>query len=107
MQIYFAQILTNLYINNDCDAFIVCGHFNARIRSLKDFSELDTVLNRSVIDKATNQHGQAFIEFLNELKMCFLNGRSDNTNSDFTCVSGRGKSVVDYICVPHDVLQQI
>ena len=47
----FAHILTNLYINNDDDAFIVYGDFNARIGSFKDFSEFHTVPNRSDIDK--------------------------------------------------------
>ncbi|VDI73918.1 Hypothetical predicted protein [Mytilus galloprovincialis] len=39
--------------------------------------------------------------------MCVLNGRYDPVHDDFTCVSGRGKSVVDYICVPHDALKLI
>ncbi|CAG2190911.1 HMGCR [Mytilus edulis] len=39
--------------------------------------------------------------------MCVLNGRIDVQKDNFTYISGRGKSVVDYICVPHDVLEQL
>ena len=47
-----------------------------------------------------NTQGEEFIEFLQEMNMCVLNGRFSNDN--FTCISSRGKSVVDYICVLQD-----
>ena len=63
---------------------------------------IDEIPQKHVIDKNTNQHGHTFIEFLNDSKFCILNGRLCVENDDFTSVSTRGKSVVDYICVPHD-----
>lgn len=104
-QSFFAHILSIMYSYNDCDAHIICGDLNARIGSLSDVSEFDSVPERSCIDKAINQHGHAFIDFLNESKTCVLNGRYDNSKNNYTCISGKGKSVVDYICVPHEALQ--
>ncbi|CAG2236293.1 unnamed protein product [Mytilus edulis] len=104
---FFAQVLTNIYDQSESDMIILCGDFNSRIGNLKDYSEFDCIPTRNVIDKTKNQHGKSFIEFLNESKMCILNGRYDPVHDDFTCVSGRGKSVVDYICVPHDALKLI
>ena len=54
-----------------------------------------------------NQHGHTFLEFLNDAKMCVLNGRFRDTDDNFTSVSTKGKSVVDYMCVPnHDNFSQ-
>ncbi len=37
--------------------------------------------------------------------MCILNGRIGDTSSDqYTCLSVKGKSVVDYAFVPHNQL---
>ena len=47
-----------------------------------------------------NSQGNEFIDFLQEMSMCVLNGRFNQDN--FTCVSHKGRSVVDYICVLHD-----
>ena len=58
-----------------------------------------------MIDNTINQHGHLLIEFLNEAKLCVLNGRFDETENNFTSISTRGKAVVDYICVPHDVIK--
>ncbi|CAG2210017.1 unnamed protein product [Mytilus edulis] len=60
---------------------------------------------RNTIDKSINQHGHEFIDFLNESKFCVLNGRFQDCDN-FTSISTRGKSVVDYICVPHDVFDK-
>jgi hypothetical protein len=37
--------------------------------------------------------------------MCVLNGRFCKDKDNFTSVWSKGKSVVDYICVPHDCLK--
>ena len=47
-------------------------------------------------------HGHTFLELLNDSKKCVLNGRFKESEDNFTSVSSKGKSVVDYICVPHD-----
>ena len=68
-----------------------------------------------------NKHGEALIDFLLSTKMCVLNGRVKGDNG-FTCISTKGKSVVDYFityieCVQYckemnvvyvkDILQEI
>ena len=53
------------------------------------------------MDRTVNQHGVALIEFLQEAKMCILNGRTNPDNNAFTCTTSRGVSVVDYAIVSH------
>ena len=107
-QEFFSHALSLVYIYNECDAVFLCGDLNSRIGSLDDTSDFDdiNIPYRKIIDKTTNQHGNAFIEFLNEAKMCVLNGRFDNDDDNFTSVSPRGRAVVDYICVPHENFEQ-
>ena len=96
-----------IYINNECASVIVCGDFNARIGSLDDLTDFDDVniIKRHVLDKPINQHGHSFIDFLNEAKLCILNSRFNETENNFTSVSTQGRAIVDYICVPHHVME--
>ncbi|VDI60035.1 Hypothetical predicted protein [Mytilus galloprovincialis] len=103
---FFAHLLAQIYLNDDCDAILLTGDFNLRIGSLPDtLNDIDCVPMRNTIDKSINQHGHEFIDFLNESKFCVLNGRFQDCDN-FTSISKRGKSVVDYICVPHDVFDK-
>ena len=97
-QEFLSHVLSNIYINNECDSIVVSGDFNARIGSLDDLTDFDDVniIKRHVIDKTINQHGHSFIEFLKEAKLCILNGRFNETKNNFTPVSTRGKAFVDY-----------
>jgi hypothetical protein len=40
------------------------------------------------------------VEFLVDCNMCMLNGRTGG--HDFTNISSKGKSVVDYVLTPHE-----
>ncbi|KAK6171959.1 hypothetical protein SNE40_018377 [Patella caerulea] len=83
----------------------ICGDLNSIIGQRSETSvELDGLPSRKSLDKTLNQHGHALIEFLKESKMCILNGRADPQNDNYTFIQSRGKSVVDNICVPQDVL---
>ena len=53
-----------------------------------------------VIDTAQSKQGDAFLDFLMEARMAVLNRRVGDHN-DLTSVSPKGKSVTDYIAVPH------
>ena len=44
-----------------------------------------------------------FLEFLNESKFCVLNGRFNELKDNYTSVSRKRKSVVDFICIPQDI----
>ena len=104
-QSFYAHLMSQIYLQYDYDLIFLCGDLNARIGSLSDNdSELDEIPTRCILDKTTNQHGHSLIEFLNDAKFCVLNGRFDQAKDNFTFIHTRGKSVVDYICIPHDVL---
>ena len=62
---------------------------------------VDTVPGRHVVDKKNNSYGEYFLKFLMDLSNCLSNGRH-NIGYDFTYISTRGRSVVDYCIVQHD-----
>lgn len=103
---FYTHLLTQIYLNSDSDALFVLGDLNSRIGKLNDIlQDIDNIPNRIYIDNTVNQHGHELINFLNEANFCVLNGRFPDDN--FTCISRKGKFVVDYICVPIDVFRMI
>ena len=83
------------------DVFI-CGDLNFRVGTYKDFIEsVDTIKPRVVIDHEKNTYGKLLLKFLKDTNLCMLNGRLTPTQDDYTFVSTRGLSVVDYVLVPH------
>ncbi|CAC5366261.1 unnamed protein product [Mytilus coruscus] len=103
---FFALLLAQIYLNDECDAIMLTGYFNSRIGSLPDtLNDIDCVPMRNTIDKSINQHGHEFIDFLSASKYCVLSGRFQGCDN-LTSISTRGKSVVDYICDPHDVFDK-
>ena len=50
-----------------------------------------------------NRHGESFIHFLLECKLCIVNGRVSPEFDNFT---SKGRSVVDYICVQHNCIDK-
>ena len=102
---FFQHLMSIVYLTIQCDLLIICGDLNARIGSKKDYIEgIDSVPPKSVIDPVVNGHGKVFIEFLQECNLCVLNGRVTPSLNDYTCISTRGKSVVDYFAVPYENL---
>ena len=68
---------------------------------MQDFIEgVDNVQIRKVIDDVSNRNGDLLIEFLIDCNMCMVNGRIGS--QDFTNISLKGKSVVDYVLTPHE-----
>ena len=105
---FFAHLMGQLYIFEDVDAVYICGDFNSRICDENDcVDDIDCIPRRQPIDihGNVNIHGQSFLEFLKDAKLCVINGRVCKDNDDFTSVSSKGQAVVDYFVVPHDVLQ--
>ena len=91
---------------NEYDLIMFCGDVNARIGKMHDYEvDIDTNLPERVpIDYTENSHGNQFINFLQDCKLCVLNGRFDANLDNFTSI-GRGKSVVDYLFCPHNMIE--
>ncbi len=84
------------------------GDMNSRVGDMKDYiPEVDEIASRVIVDNADNSHGKAFIDFLIETKMAIVNGRCCTAADDFTCISHKGSSVVDYFVVAHENLQHV
>ncbi len=90
---------------SEYDYILFGGDLNARIGSLCDNEpDIDIPLpNRIPLDDTHNSHGQSFIQFLKDCKMCVLNGRFDPNWDNYTYIA-RGKSVVDYFFCAHKML---
>ena len=104
---FYSHLTNALYTYSDVDSLILCGDFNARISSQSDvISEIDqNVPPRVSIDKTLNSHGVSLLEFLKDNKYCIVNGRISPKNDNYTFISQRGKSVVDYFITSHDGLK--
>ena len=91
--------MSQLYINNDADAIFICGDLNARcgngIDTLLDDSDIP---ERHVMDTCTvNLYGEKLIDFVRDMTLCIVNGRVSPEKDNYTSISNRGRSVVDYI----------
>ncbi len=82
-----------------------CGDFNARTGNLKDsIEDIDSMPARHVLDNVVYGYGKALINFVNDCRLCTLNGRLDPQNGNFTYIFDKVKSVVDYIIMPTRLL---
>ena len=96
---FFGHLMSQLYINNDADAIFICGDLNARcgngIDTLLDDSDIP---ERHVMDTCTvNLYGEKLIDFVRDMTLCIVNGRVSPEKDNYTSISNRGRSVVDYI----------
>ena len=60
------------------------------------------VIDRIILDNVKAGHNEPLLEFLKDTRFSVVNGRVTPQVDNFTCVSTRGKSIVDYFIVPHD-----
>ena len=101
---FYSHILHLIYLHNDADGFFICGDLNSRFGDKQDTSPAtDSVPKRVIIDKGKNLHGDNLLEFLLDGKLCIINGRLCPLNDNYTSVTTKGRSVVDYFITPHDV----
>ena len=90
--------------NNEPEAFycylleMKASDFNSRVGDDRDYTEeVDEVRPRSILDFTPNANGDLPIDFLIDCGLCMINGCIGMNN--YTHVSHRGKSVVDYVFV--------
>lgn len=101
---FFDSLMSQIYSIPNGNPFYICGDFNSRIGEMEDFIPgVDELPEREVIDYKSNCYGEIFCEFLSNVNCCVLNGRNSLEN-DFTYVSTRGLSVVDYCVLPYENL---
>ena len=72
---------------------ICCGDSNSRCG---DLHECD--IPRNILDNTVNSYGKNYIDFF-RVSNVMLNGRGEAELGNFTTVSHRGLSVVDYCMV--------
>ena len=103
---FFEDLHTQIFGNqNECE-FVIMGDFNSRIGEKEDFiAGVDDVAERQIIDVKENAYSDIFTEFLISANCVVLNGRGSGKN-DYTFVSNRGCSVVDYAIVPHSLMPE-
>ena len=59
------------------------------------------------MDKERNNIGEKLVEFVKDIKLALVNGRFSPDFDDFTSISGRGRSVVDYFITEQISLSNI
>lgn len=104
---FMETLMTQLYTIPQGNMFYLCGDWNSRSSGLSDSIEgIDSLPERNVIDFQTNGYGSIFCDFLIDVNCCILNGRN-TVHNDFTYVSTRGYSVVDYCVIPYESLDSL
>ncbi len=71
-----SYLLSLIYTTSEFDAVFAVGNVNSIIGSKQDFVQhIDNISPRLVKGNTSNKHGEEFIDFLLDIKMCILNGK--------------------------------
>lgn len=94
---------------NDC---LLIGDCNARLSDLQilpdDIKTKNTHAVRESKDKILNREGNKLLGMCEDKDLCVLNGRTaDDREGEYTYVSTRGSSLIDYCCVPYPLLNYV
>ena len=83
----------------------IMGDFNKRIGDRQDVDfNIDPDIPKDVgIDKVF-RGGEMSMDFLKDSRTCVLKGKFESCKDNYTCLTKRGQSVVEYICAPYDYL---
>ena len=97
IQILSLHIYYPLYISTVMQTRYFCGNFNGRVGKAADIvSGLDEdIPPRTCLDEVKRGHGDVLLELIKDGRLPVLNGRINPMADNFTCVSHRGRSVVD------------
>ena len=95
-----------LYLHSYVDSCFCFGDFNSRISNeIDNIPIIDNIPMREIIDFTLNKHGESFLDFLKESRMIVAQGRVKGENN-FTSVSSKGKSCVDYMTISIENIDQ-
>ena len=101
---FLDTLMTQVYTIPHGNPFFLCADWNSRRSDFVDFIPgIDLLRERQTVDYQYNMYGKLFTDFLVDINCCILNGRNTEYN-DFTYISTRGSSVVDYCVVPYETL---
>ena len=75
---------------------VLCGDFNARCGGLTDVD--GGMVDRCNVDMVKNEQGEMLVECTKSTGLYFVNGRQGP--DEFTCISSKGQTVVDYCLMP-------
>ena len=106
----FYDYLTNIIFRiDDNDFCLFMGDMNARCGNEADIVTIidKDIPDRVSIDDTKNSRGTVFLDFLKSVNHCMLNGRITPDLDNFTCISHKGRSVVDYLFVGHESISNI
>ncbi|CAC5399360.1 unnamed protein product [Mytilus coruscus] len=104
--LFFQNLLEGVYSYQNKRNIVICADFNSRVGRNLDYIEgVDNVKPRNVVDFSENHSGDVFINFLCDTNISMFNGRFDDR--EFTYISPMGKSVVDFMCVPYEDIDNI
>ena len=106
----FYDYLTNIIFRIDDNGFCVfMGDMNARCGNEEDIVTIidKDIPDRVSIDDTKNSRGTVFLDFLKSVNYCMLIGRITPDLENFTCISHKGRSVVDYLFVRHESISNI
>ncbi|CAC5398837.1 unnamed protein product [Mytilus coruscus] len=103
---FLDSLSSDIYTIPNGSPFYLFGDWNSQVSDMPDFIEgIDILPERNVVDFTNNSYGDIFCEFLSNVNCCILNGRNFLCN-DFTFISTRGTSVVDYCIMPYEYLNK-
>ena len=104
----FAYLTGEFYKFSNEDVLMI-GDFNAKVGELADITieanDWD-IPTRKPYNNVVNNHGKAFIKFMEDCRCCILNGRFDRKNIE-TSISVKGKAMVDYCVVPYHDFRKV
>lgn len=103
-QEFYDMLLTQVYTYWSDEPLLICGDLNGRIGRKVDNQHAPA---RACLDETSNKYGGHLIEFLEDISACVLNGRLNAVDNNYTYVTTRGKSVVDYIICPLSQLSSV
>lgn len=105
------------------DDILLCGDFNARVGKLQDYivddsfdGGIDTsvyipdheIIDRMTYDSTVNNFGRKLINLCRETQLRLVNGRAlGDLSGKYTCYQKNGNSVVDFVVVNEQLLQNI